>query len=377
MHFKKSLLGSALAVSLVGTALGLSAPATSASSAPAHAGPNASSAVVKALGGETNYKALEALYHQVMSSGHTSMVIYGAGVAAEVPVFAGFSNYFPGTSITQVQLIGPNILAKISAENASGDRIASAIETGPSLMVEEADNGEFVSYKPITPTPIPSTYRGPNEAIYSPGFALFGITYNTNLVSKKQLPATYKDLLESKWNNQITMEDPTVAGGTEDTFAHLALTGHYGLSYLQSLKKQNIEIFPSSNSTGAVTAVAQGQRELAIASNASATYVASSAGAPVAFFAPTPTPYTQTWFGVINKSPAALLAELYEAFSFTPAGAKLRAQYLFQYSPLYTTITPPGQVSAKKLKNLTPPTPVGIVVKADENAEAESLSIWG
>jgi iron(III) transport system substrate-binding protein len=92
-------------------------------------------------------------------------------------------------------------------------------------------------------------------ALRATGIALM---YNTKLLKQDELPKTWKDLLDRKWNGKIAISDPTRAGSA---FSHLyAMWKIYGAGYLQGLAQNNV--FIAGDGAATRNAIAHGEREL-------------------------------------------------------------------------------------------------------------------
>jgi iron(III) transport system substrate-binding protein len=83
--------------------------------------------------------------------------------------------------------------------------------------------------------------------------------YNTTLVKKENVPATWKELVEPKWKGRIAISDPTRAGSS---FSHLyGMWKMYGAGWLEQFAKN--DVFVAGDGSATREAVATGERDIA------------------------------------------------------------------------------------------------------------------
>ena len=85
----------------------------------------------------------------------------------------------------------------------------------------------------------------------------------TNSNSSVAVPQTWADLESPAYKGKIAMYDPTAVGmWTTTSRTSICIPADKGL--MAALKANDAQLFPSSNITGPLTAVAQGSKSVAV-----------------------------------------------------------------------------------------------------------------
>ena len=329
------------------------------------------------LGGQTDYAALQALYRRALAAGQRTVVVYGPSAGTDAPLYALFHRDFPGITVSGVPVVGPPMTAKLSAEFASGKHVADIAYTGNTDMLAYSAKGWL---RPFMPRTLPSTSQlpadtlGPRDTFVGTSVAVSGTVTNTSLVPAKAVPTTWQQLLAPRWKGEIAMYDPTVVGEMADVFAHLDRVGLAQL--MPGLHAQNVQISPATNLTGPLTAVAQGAKQLAIATPFAFYMGAKKAGAPVRFTLFDSDNYSVTlYMGQLRGAPDPLASELYEDWLLTPQAAGGIARE-GAFSPIPGAPAPSGLPPLAQIK-LFPVIPLPQVESADNGAIARAKRYWG
>lgn len=383
MHFPTRPIVRCVAVATVCgvlTACGSSSKSSSASGPSSSAQPSgaAAKATPAALGGQSNYAALQSLYKQAKSSGQHSVVIYGPSAGTDTPLYDQFHRDFPGITVTGVPVVGPPMTAKVSAEVGSGKHVADLAYTGNTDMLLYSTKGWLSPFKPPTLAPasqMPPETVGPGNAFVGTSFSVPGIIYNTNLVPASKVPKTWQALLSSTWKGKMAMYDPTAIGEMADVFAHLDASSQYS-QMMAGLHSQGVQLTPATNVTGPVTAVAQGAKAIGIAVPVPFYLGAKKAGAPLGFTLLNSGNYTVTlYMGVLKGAPDPVAAQLYESWLFTPQAATVLAAE-GTYSALPHAPSPAGLPPYSSIQFLKP-IPFSQVETADNGAIQAAKKYWG
>ncbi len=321
---------------------------------------------------------LSALYHKAMAAKQTSVVIYGPTAGTDTALYNAFKQEFPGITVTGVPVVGPPMSAKLAAEFSSGKHVADLAYTGSTNMLQYAQAHWLVPFTPATApaaSRLPAGDVGPGNTFYGTSITPFVTIYNTSAVTAAQVPKTWQALLAPRWKNKMGIVDPTAIGEMDDVFAHLAKAP--GMSgYMAKLHAQQVELFPASEVTGALTAVAQGAKAIGIEEGYNFYEVAAKAGAPIAFSLLQKDNYTTTlYMGLLKGAPDPLAAQLYEDFLFTPTAQKVIAAN-GDYSPVPGSPAPKGLPSYAKLPKM-PFIPLSASLQADLAAIAQAKKLWG
>jgi len=81
--------------------------------------------------------------------------------------------------------------------------------------------------------------KAPGGGFYAAGHYMNGrgVGYNTKLITKEQLPKTYRDLLDPKWKGKMVISGDTSAAGWMGTMLEL-----YGEDFVKQLAKQDFQV---------------------------------------------------------------------------------------------------------------------------------------
>lgn len=161
------------------------------------------------------------------------------------------------------------------------------------------DKGLLLQYKPRNIDKMVDSLKQYND---SDGFysvtaaALMLITYNTQLVSEKDAPKNWPDLLDPKWKNKVSIGHPAFSGYV-GTWVVL-MRKLYGWDYFDKLEKNAPQIGRSVNDT--VTMLNAKERSVAAGPEAT-TLLSRDKGNPLAVVYPTDG-------ALLMVSPSAVLA---------------------------------------------------------------------
>ena len=372
-------LGVPLAIgALLVTACSSSSSSTPSSNSGATATTGATSAASTSAPGDLGSQraALEALYNQAVAAGQTSVVLYGPSTGSDQTLYKAFDADFPKIAVSGVPVVGPPMDAKLAAEFSSGKHIADIAYTGDTDLVAYQANGWLTKFTPITvssPADLAPESVGPGDTFYGVTTSVSGIVTNSN--SSVPVPQNWAALESPTYKGKIAMYDPTAVGLAADNFAHLDLIpADKGL--MAALKANDVQLFPSSNITGPLTAVAQGSRSVAAPMSYAFYLPAKASGAPVTFSLLKADNYGVTLYDAIVKgAPDPLAAQLYEDWMFTPDAQKAIAAE-GSFSTAIGAVAPQGLPALSAIP-LQPPIPISQVTAADNTAIAAAKQYWG
>ena len=355
-----------------------SSSSTPSSSSGATATTGATSAASTSAPGDLGSQkaALETLYNQAVAAGQTSVVLYGPSTGSDQTLYKAFDADFPKIAVSGVPVVGPPMDAKLAAEFSSGKHIADIAYTGDTDLVAYQANGWLTKFTPITvssPADLAPESVGPGDTFYGVTTSVSGIVTNSN--SSVPVPQNWAALESPTYKGKIAMYDPTAVGLAADNFAHLDLIpADKGL--MAALKANDVQLFPSSNITGPLTAVAQGSRSVAAPMSYAFYLPAKASGAPVTFSLLKADNYGVTLYDAIVKgAPDPLAAQLYEDWMFTPDAQKAIAAE-GSFSTVIGAVAPQGLPALSAIP-LQPPIPISQVTAADNSAIAAAKQYWG
>ena len=306
------------------------------------------------------------------------MVLCARGPGRHPPLYKAYKKDSPAIRVTGAPLGGPPMSAKLAAEFSSGKHVADLAYTGSTNMLQYAQSHWLVPFKPVTApaaAKLPKGDVGPKGTFYGTSIAPFVTIYNKGQVKASQVPKTWQAFLKPQWKNKIGVVDPTAIGEMDDVFAHLEKAPGMH-NYMARLHGQHVELYPASEITGPLTAVAQGAKALGIEEGFAFYQAAAKSGAPIGFSLLKKDNYTTTlYMGQLKGAPHPLAARLYEDWLFTTQAQKVMAAN-GAYSPVPNAPAPKGLPSYAKLPKM-PFIPLSVSLKADLSAITQAKKLWG
>ncbi len=298
------------------------------------------------LGGDKAVAAMQELYQAAKAAGETTVTVYGPGENDKGPLYEVFAKRFPGMSVTGTYLVGPEFAAKIQAEFASGQHVADLVQGGDTSVAPFID--QFAQFTPATAEKLDPGFRDTAGLRIAPTGSLFGYLYNTNLMTKEQAPAGWKDLTNPALKGRMTADQPTKNGGAFGTVSHLLWDGRYDETYMRALAAQDIAYQSTAPVAGA--AVATGQFALDPFYPYSFYLRDKEQGAPVAFVFPTEggAHISPHYLGILKSAKNQNLAKLLTTWLFTPEAQKAAADVGY-YPLMPDSPAPAGYPSVNKL----------------------------
>ena len=163
---------------------------------------------------------LTELYNSAIDSGNTEVTIYAGHHDEFEGMYSKFEERFPGITITPETYVGADLQTTLEAERQSGKHTAGVI-SNPNAD-RYAEQGFAEAYTPVTFS-VPSWTEGrispdqikdPKGFYFSPWALFFSSSYNTNEIQEAELPGTWAELADPKWDGKITFMNPSTPGGT-------------------------------------------------------------------------------------------------------------------------------------------------------------------
>jgi len=277
----------------------------------------------------------------------SSLTVYGS----QHPIIKEQAPNFPqkfGFKLDFVELRGAEAMDRIHAEKDANKPIASVLETGDSAVYPVYAEGGLQLVQGL-----------PNGARIHPAeFAIFnetqnyswpvwdqieGIIYNTDLVPPDQVPKSYHDLVDPRWNGKIAMLDPAAR---MSAFIELTLEDpNFGEAYHQQLAAQDLLLVQSGGDFEA--AVARGERALAPGPPSAPS---RQQGAPMKWIAMQEGVFRSVFaIGVIKDAPAPNAARVFLNYLLSPEFQTEIGQKLLD-TPAITGITHPMGLTLDNLQ---------------------------
>ncbi len=233
-------------------------------------------------------------------------------------------------------------------------------------VVNSSDASHFLFWKqqkwlaPHTPPDVkrfPARSKDP-EGYYAVWRATLNVIgYNTNLVSAKDAPKGYLDLLDPKWKGKLVKSHPGYSG-TSLTGTY-ALTKALGWEYLEKLSKQGVQQLQST--TAPPKSIASGERAVMVDGNEYNLFMEIDAKSPVKIvYAKEGTPFVTSPAAIFAGAPHPNAARVLQNFLFTPPVQQLLVKEGGLRSVHPDVKEPPGRTPLAEIKML-PDDPEGML----------------
>ena len=286
------------------------------------------------LGGLTIVGALGCQTAAIAATPETSKSKAPAAVSGELAVYtawderdinaliAGFNKIYPNVKVSGVRSEGGRgaLLERLLTEIDSGRPLADVYSTGIPDMSAILQRGELVSYRSANESNIDPRFVFKDGLLHPTANLVFMTAYNRTLVSEKEAPQTWEDLLNPKWKGKIEIDqepNDIVAG-------FLILMGkEKGEQYLRQLSKN---IIIRRGRSLLVELLVAGEFPISIDVYAHRVAGAIKDGAPLAA-APMPAYFSSPNVdAILKKAPHPENAKLWIDWLQSPAGQEVVAK---------------------------------------------------
>ena len=257
---------------------------------------------------------LTKLYKEAIESGQTHIVGYVPSPITTEPFLKDFYAQFPEMSVELVSLFGPELDSRLSAEIATGGIKADFTNVGLAQLPAFAERGWLEPFMPETAEGIDESLIGPDNMWVSPTVNLQGPIYNSDRMSKDEVPSTWADLVAPKYKGKVA-RSPLGSGGFALALAEANKRGLVDEEWLKALAAQKPSVYAGPIQT--VQALIGGEVELYTSGPYQVAKSFADDGAPVDFV------FLKEG-NIANPDPTALFKG-----SPSPAGAKLFSAWMF------------------------------------------------
>jgi iron(III) transport system substrate-binding protein len=233
-------------------------------------------------------------------------------------------------------------------------------------VVNSSDASHFLFWKqqkwlaPHTPPDVkrfPARHEDPEHCYATWRATLNVIGYNTNLISPKDAPAGYLDLLDPKWKGKLVKAHPSYSG-TSLTGTY-ALTKALGWEYFEKLSKQGVQQLQST--TAPPKSIASGERAVMVDGNEYNMFIEIDAKSPVKIiYAKEGTPFVASPSAIFSAAPHPNAARVLQNFLFTAKIQQLAVNEGGLRSVHPEVKEPPGRTPLSQIKTL-PDDPEGML----------------
>lgn len=298
---------------------------------------------------------MNSLYQKALKSGNTSIVAYGSSPSQFKAIWTAFSKRFPGISVSPQDQSDGQSLTKLKLEAKSGKRVGDMLFSGHSGMAPvAAESNICVSNPTIKTAPKDELKEYWDDKVVNYTNQVFGVIYNTNMVSKSEVPTSWEDLLEPKWKGKIELYDPTVLGGPRFIFADMQLPGSpmqsIATKIISGIAAQDPHISPEEPAVA--TDVAAGRFPIGIGVYKGFYDSAKAKGSPVGFQFPMKegNELINSGLCVVQDTSAEDASLLLTNWLFTMEGQKTIVKDSGAYAALPDAPGPEGMAPLKDVK---------------------------
>src|SRR6266852_4055502 len=261
-----------------------------------------------------------------------------------------FRTAYPKIQIDVERAGSERVFQRINQEYQSGIKNVD--------VVNSSDASHFLFWKqqkwlaPHTPPDVKrfgARYKDPEGYFATWRATLNVIAYNTNLVSPKDAPAGYLDLLDPKWKGKLVKAHPGYSGTSlTGTFA---ITKLLGWDYLEKLSKQGVQQLQSTTATP--KSIASGERAVMVDGNEYNMFIEIDAKSPVATIYPKEgTPFVTSPTAIFADAPHPNAARVLQNFLYTAKIQQLAVNEGGTRSLHPDVKDPPGRTPLAQIKIL-------------------------
>ena len=240
-------------------------------------------------------------------------------------IFAEFSKTYPGVKLTSVEVRPDEVVQKLVTEAAAGhasgvDAISITMDKSGPLVDNHLINTDI----DFTTMGVKPDYIGDGNSVRTERIAI-GLAYNTDEVQDSELPNTWDELVNSKWEGKVVVDprgDPlqllALAWGQDKTVDFVTKLN-------QTDKPQIVQ-----GATAGLLTVASGENEITTNGRSAETAEQQSKGAPVKIKYLDIVPAVDYYTAVPTGAPHPNAGACWAAWLNSDEGRKAKAQYAFK-----------------------------------------------
>ncbi|HYA30284.1 MAG TPA: extracellular solute-binding protein [Acidobacteriota bacterium] len=235
-------------------------------------------------------------------------------IPSSTSIAQAFKMKYTGIDVEVHRTGSQRVLRRVMQEATAGIKNVDVIHTSDAGHFELLkDKGLLLKYTPQGVSAFPDGFKDKAGFYYGMRATLSVIAYNPKIVSEKDAPQTWKELLNPKWSGKEVTAHPGYSG---IIMTHVvALVNLYGWDYFRDLAKNKLHIVQSANDPAGI--VASGERPVGVNGAEYFYYKTQKQGNPIKIVYPKE--------GVpLVVSPAAIAKEARH-----PNAAKLFMDFLF------------------------------------------------
>ena len=313
--------------------------------------------------------AQDAALVQAAKKEGTVMWYTSLALSSSTSIAQSFKLKYPGMDVRVQRTGSQRVLQRVMQEAAAAVQTVDVIHTsdaGHFVLLKE--KGMLLKYAPQGTAAFPAGYKDKDGFYFGMRATLSVIADNPKLISDKDAPRTWKDLLNPKWKGKMVSGHPGYSG---IIMTHvLALVNLYGWDYFRDLAKNSLHVVQSANDPAGV--VASGERPVGVNGAEYFYYKTQKQGNPIKIIYPSEgIPLVVSPVAVAKDAPHPNAAKLFVDYIFSEESQQLLADKEGLYTGHPQVTYPADKPKLKDLKLLS--------VEADElekrNAEIKKRFI--
>lgn len=239
------------------------------------------------------------------------------------PMAEAFMKKYPGITVQYSRQTAGEVALKINNETRAG-KLQADLFDGSTGLFASLPRDMVASYAPPNVSDYPEQLRGADGTWTVPNSYIYTTGYNTEMVSAKNAPKTYADLLDPKWKGKMAITaDPTVNGAPGLVGTILVSMGEEkGMEYLRKLGAQNLVYVPASQRV-VLDQVIAGQYPIGLMIINYHSVISSSQGAPCAWVKMEPVVESFNYLQILKQAPHPNAARLLYDFILSRQGQEI------------------------------------------------------
>jgi iron(III) transport system substrate-binding protein len=261
-----------------------------------------------------------------------------------------FQNKYKGIEVEVHRNGSQRVLQRFMQETAAGIKNADLVHTSDAGHFELLkDKNLLMKFMPQAVAGFPEGFKDKAGFYWGMRATLSVIAHNPKIVSEKDAPKTWKDLLNTKWSGKLVTAHPGYSG---IILTHiLALVNQYGWDYFRDLAKNKPHIVQSANDPAGV--VASGERPVGVNGAEYFYYKTLKQGNPIKIIYPQEgVPLVVSPIAIAKDAPHPNAGKLFLEFIFSKESQQLLADKEGLYTGHPDVTYPADKPKLKDLKLL-------------------------
>ncbi len=271
-------------------------------------------------------------------------------IPSSTAIAHAFKTKYTGIDVEVHRTGSQRVLQRFMQEATAGIKNGDVIHTSDAGHFELLkDKGMLLKYTPRGVEVFPAGFKDKDGFYYGMRATLSVIAHNPKIVSDKDAPKTWKELLNPKWKGKMVSAHPGYSG---IIMTHvLALVNLYGWDYFRDLAKNSLHMVQSANDPAGI--VASGERPVGVNGAEYFYYKTQKQGNPITIIYPKEgVPLVVSPVAIAKNAPHPNAAKLFTEFIFSKESQQLLADKEGLYTGHPEVTYPADKPKLKDLKLL-------------------------